>query len=108
MTAFVARAASEGLPALKQERAVVGYVSGRVQGVGFRWHVREAALRYDVRGDVRNLPDGRVEFRARGAPANVEKLIDSIRQGPPGARVDDVEMREWDAPAELSGFQVRF
>jgi acylphosphatase len=65
-------------------------VSGRVQGVGFRWFVREAARQRRLAGWVRNRPDGSVELEASGDDAAFREFIESIREGPPGARVDDV------------------
>ena len=82
------------------------FISGRVQGVGFRYHVRDAAQRYGVRGDVRNLPDGRVEMRATGG--DLEPFLGEVRTGPYGSRVDNVESRQVvDAP-EFDGFEIRF
>jgi acylphosphatase len=70
-------------------------VSGVVQGVGFRASTRDEALRYPgVSGWVRNLADGRVEAVFVGERAQVEKLVEWCRQGPPGSRVDDVEVVE--------------
>lgn len=65
-------------------------VSGRVQGVGFRWFVREAARQHRLAGWVRNRPDGSVELEASGDDTGFRQFIEIIRQGPPGARVDDV------------------
>ena len=66
-------------------------VYGRVQGVGFRWFVREKARRWGLTGWVRNQPDGSVEVAASGLPENLEGLLRDIRKGPPGSRVDDVQ-----------------
>lgn len=65
-------------------------VHGRVQGVGFRWFVREAARRRGVAGWVRNCADGSVELEASGTEPSLRELIAVIREGPPGARVDEV------------------
>ena len=72
------------------DRAVRLLVSGRVQGVGFRWFVRERARRLGLAGRVRNLADGAVEIVARGAESDVALLLEVVRRGPEGARVDDV------------------
>lgn len=63
-------------------------ISGRVQGVGFRWFVREEARRLGLAGWVRNLPTGDVELVAEGAPDALDALARTIGQGPPGARVE--------------------
>ena len=63
-------------------------VSGLVQGVGFRWFVRERARRLGLSGWVRNLPDGSVEVVAVGDDAQIELLKGELRRGPPGAVVD--------------------
>lgn len=65
-------------------------VHGRVQGVGFRWYVREAARRRGVAGWVRNRADGSVELEVSGTEPSLRELIAIIREGPPGARVDEV------------------
>ncbi len=72
-------------------RAVRLLVRGRVQGVGFRWFAREQARRCDLAGWVRNAPDGTVEIVAAGDPAYIDRFVDAVRRGPPGARVDAVE-----------------
>lgn len=65
-------------------------VTGIVQGVGFRWFVREKARRLGLSGWVRNLPDGSVEVAASGQPGQLELLRGELRRGPNGARVDGV------------------
>lgn len=65
-------------------------VRGRVQGVGYRWFVREAARKRRIAGWVKNLPDGCVEVEAAGEAASLQDLVASLREGPPGARVDDI------------------
>lgn len=63
-------------------------ISGRVQGVGFRWFIREEARRLGLAGWVRNLPTGDVELVAEGSPASLDVLARLIGKGPPGARVE--------------------
>jgi acylphosphatase len=63
-------------------------VSGIVQGVGFRWFVRERARRLGLSGWVRNLPDGSVEVVAAGDDGQLELLKEQLRVGPPGAVVN--------------------
>ena len=65
-------------------------VAGKVQGVGFRWFVRETALRAGVAGWVRNRADGRVEIAASGSDHAIAELFEAARRGPPGARIDHV------------------
>jgi len=65
-------------------------VSGRVQGVGFRWFVLERASLEGITGWVRNLPDGDVEVMAEGDAEAMDRFERAVRQGPRGARVDDV------------------
>jgi acylphosphatase len=66
-------------------------VRGRVQGVGFRWFVRERAREFGVRGWVKNRGDGSVEVRAAGQAADIERLRRALAGGPPGARVTAVD-----------------
>lgn len=70
------------------ERAYEGTVTGRVQGVGFRYFTREVAEELGLRGWVRNLPDGGVAFHAEGPERDVEVLVERLRQGPLCGRVD--------------------
>ena len=78
-------------------------VSGRVQGVGFRWFVREAAQSLGLGGWVRNLPGGEVEIEAQGEPESLSLLMERLRTGHPYARVDAVERREIARTSEEPG-----
>ena len=66
-------------------------ISGKVQGVGFRWFVKEKARRAGLAGWVQNRPDGSVELAVDGDDASVEALERAVHTGPPGARVDSVQ-----------------
>ena len=66
------------------------YVSGRVQGVGFRMATVDAARRIGVTGTVRNLLDGRVEAVIEGGQPQLDAMVDWLRSGPSTARVDDL------------------
>jgi len=80
-------------------------VSGRVQGVGFRFFARRAAESAGVAGWARNLPDGRVETVVEGEDSAVERYLEKIRRGPMGGRVDGVEVEEL-APEGMKGFRI--
>ena len=80
-------------------------VHGRVQGVGFRWWTRAQATRLGISGDVRNLPDGTVEVRARGRAGDLTKLASLLQEGAPGAQVARVDQTETSGvPAH--GFEI--
>jgi acylphosphatase len=81
-------------------------VSGRVQGVGFRWYARERAEQLGVAGWVRNLPDGRVELLLEGREGAVEAMLVWLERGPPAAHVRNVEVVERAAEG-LTAFDVR-
>lgn len=66
-------------------------ITGRVQGVGFRWFTRTSARGLEVRGAVRNRADGSVEVHAQGSEAALDRLEEALREGPPSARVRAVE-----------------
>lgn len=82
-------------------------VRGRVQGVGFRVHVRRVARALGLAGWVANEPGGRVHCVAEGARADLEQLLAAIRKGPPGAYVEDVRAEWLPATGELDAFEVR-
>ena len=81
-------------------------IRGRVQGVGFRYAMRHEAMRLGVSGWVRNRSDGSVEAVAQGEGDAIEALIAWARQGPPAARVSEVEITAAEDPP-YSGFELR-
>jgi len=81
-------------------------VSGRVQGVGFRYFTQDVAVREGVTGWVRNLPDGRVEARVEGEREAVIRLERAVRSGPRGARVDTVIVDDEEPTGAFAAFRV--
>ena len=82
------------------------FVSGRVQGVGYRFFVLETAQNLSLLGWARNLPDRRVEVVAEGERSRLESLAASLLEGPRGAHVTDVDV-EWMAPTgEFEAFRI--
>lgn len=79
-------------------------ISGRVQGVGFRYHFTRAARECGISGWVRNRRDGSVEAVVSGTPAAVEKITAWARQGPPHAAVTGFEMEA--ANGSFSSFET--
>ena len=79
-------------------------VSGRVQGVAFRWHAAQEAERLGATGTVRNLADGRVEAIVDDGP-RAEELIAWLRHGPPTAAVTGVETQAVDDTGR-AGFEI--
>jgi acylphosphatase len=65
-------------------------IRGKVQGVGFRWFVREEARRLGLSGWVKNLPTGAVEVAAGGQASSLERLRRALEVGPTGAGVSEV------------------
>jgi len=81
-------------------------VSGRVQGVGFRWSARAEAERLGVAGWVRNRPDGTVEAEVEGSPEAVQGMLAWLGHGPAGARVTGVDTRAVPVTG-TAGFEIR-
>ena len=82
-------------------------ISGRVQGVGFRYFTQDAAVREGVTGWVQNLPDGRVEALVEGDDEAVTRVERAIRSGPRGARVENVHVLDEEGSGTLKGFTIR-
>ncbi len=82
-------------------------ISGRVQGVNFRYYTMLAAGEYGVTGWVRNRIEGTVEVTAEGPRPKLERLLRFLHRGPTNARVEDIEV-EWSAATgEFDGFNIR-
>jgi len=90
---------------LKRSRLHILY-AGRVQGVGFRYTAKRAALEFEITGTVKNLPDGRVELVAEGERTELEAFAEAVRDsGLAGfIRAEDRAWRE--ATNEFRGFEI--
>ena len=82
-------------------------ISGRVQGVGFRWFAYDAAVREGATGWVRNLPDGRVEAWVEGDADAVTRVEAALRSGPRGARVETVNVELEPPTGRYSEFSIQ-
>jgi len=82
-------------------------ISGRVQGVGFRFSAFDEARRLGVTGWVRNTADGAVELVAEGDHPHLQRLLAWSHAGPPGALVTDVETQWLSPTGEFDAFRIR-
>jgi acylphosphatase len=82
------------------------HYQGHVQGVGFRYTVKNLARGFDVSGTVRNLPDGRVEVLASGDAEEVEEFLRAIRTSTLEGHIDHETCREVPRPDGLRGFSI--
>jgi len=87
---------------------VHAWISGRVQGVFYRASTHEKATSLGLKGWVKNLPDGRVELVAEGPPDKIEELLEWCQQGPPGARVTDIEVKHEKPTGEFADFSIHY
>jgi acylphosphatase len=84
-------------------------VYGRVQGVFFRYFVQDAARRLSLTGYVRNLARGdAVEVQAEGKKQQLNILLEQLKVGPPGARVERVEIQWADYSGRFDDFDIRY
>lgn len=88
-------------------RAKKYLITGRVQGVGYRYFVSRVARELHLAGWVRNLSDGRVEAYVAGPSAKLKQLEGELRIGPPRAEVRSVEAEEAPADVKIEGFHIR-
>ena len=91
----------------KKYRSVQGFVSGRVQGVGFRYFVMRRAQAEKLCGYVRNLNDGRVEFILQGEADSVSRVLEQIRVGPDYAQVSELQFADTDEIPRSVEFIIR-
>ena len=83
------------------------FFDGNVQGVGFRWLVKQLAKGFDVVGWVRNLPDGRVEMQASGEKTEVRDFIAAIGQSELRAHIRKQTELILPEPPAARGFEIR-
>lgn len=82
------------------------FISGEVQGVGYRFFAQRAAARHQVVGYVKNLSDGRVETLVEGSATQVEAFKHDLAAGPRFGRVDDIEELNLDPTGTYSTFRI--
>jgi acylphosphatase len=87
---------------------VHGFVSGHVQGVGYRYFAQDIAAQYDIQGWVRNVPDGRVEFVAEGRKGMLGDFIKAMQRGPVSGNVSGMDINWENYAGEFSSFRIRF
>jgi len=83
------------------------FYEGRVQGVGFRYTVRNEARGYDVAGWVLNLPDGRVQLHAQGEAEEVRAFLTGVLESELNSYIRKSEEREVPPDAGIKGFEIR-
>lgn len=84
------------------------FVTGRVQGVGYRDYAARQAKALGVTGWVRNMRDGRVEMLAQGEEDAMQRFLDACRSGPALARVDSIDSHPDNEERAAKGFTKRF
>jgi acylphosphatase len=90
------------------EVAIHAVVSGRVQGVGFRYSTQRIATKLGLVGWVRNLYDGTVEVRCEGPSNNVARFVRWLEKGPPGSHVVDVAKQKVPSLGTYRSFTIEF
>jgi acylphosphatase len=93
-------------PASVSEHRRTCLFSGNVQGVGFRYTVQNLAMQFDIRGYVRNTPDGRVELVMEGSDAQMNQLLDDINRKM-GTYIDQVDCSTNNPTGEFDRFDIR-
>ena len=83
------------------------FAKGRVQGVAYRAHAADEAMRLGLKGWVRNRRDGAVEAVVEGDDASVTSFVEWCRKGPPAARVQSVDAKDDVSTDALGPFEVR-
>lgn len=84
------------------------HVTGRVQGVGFRYHAMNLALEYHLTGWVRNLYNGGVEMEVQGEPEAVEHFVRHLDTGTNWIRIDNKSVADIQEIADETAFRIRY
>ena len=95
-----------GILLVSNSAALVAIARGRVQGVYYRAFTARTAVSLGLTGCVRNLPDHSVEIIAEGERKQLEQLVEQLKKGPPGARVDDLVASWSEYTGRYSDFSV--
>ena len=83
-------------------------VKGNVQGVNFRYYTQRQAIRFNITGWVRNLPDGSVAALFEGEEQDVEAMVQWCHHGPPSAQVTELIVQPEEYQGEFSSFSIKF
>ncbi len=83
-------------------------VSGKVQGVGFRYYTQMRAAQYGVTGWVKNMEDGSVEIIAVGQPEDLQLFIESVREGNPFSKVNNMEIHTREKTDPYPSFKIKY
>ena len=83
-------------------------ISGNVQGVFYRASCQDVAVKYGLKGWVKNLPNGQVEVLAQGNKQQIEQLIEWCKKGPPHADVTDVKTEWHDIQEQFVSFGIKY
>jgi len=92
---------------MNDKKSVHIFLSGRVQGVGFRAFIRKNAQSLDVNGWAKNLADGRVEAVFTGEKNKVNELINLVKEGPRFAKVNNIEIKD-EKYYEFNSFKIKY
>lgn len=93
-------------PEEHHHKAILALVRGSVQGVGFRYEARSVARSLGILGWIANLPDGGVETYAEGPDVAVNRYVQWLNHGPPGAHVDSLDISERIPKSKYTSFTV--
>jgi len=93
---------------VSEKKRLHAVVTGRVQGVGFRYFVQQHAAKLELTGWVRNQWDGSVELIAEGNHLGLQAFLKILYQGPSSATVMNVDFAWQTATGEFRGFRVKF
>jgi acylphosphatase len=83
-------------------------ITGKVQGVGFRYFVQKRAADFNIAGWVKNLPDGSVAVMAQGDETDMDTFIDHLKTGPSMSRVSKVSLNRMPEPEQFYDFRVKY
>ena len=83
-------------------------LSGRVQGVGFRYFAESRAEKYNIVGYVRNTINNKVEIICQGEEENLELFVKEVKKGPTFSAVTDVDIKEVEKPRTYNTFEIKF
>jgi acylphosphatase len=91
---------------MEVQKSVHIFVEGRVQGVGFRYFVKQLAEENNITGWVRNRYDDRVEITAQGNDNDLDQFISAVRAGPPSAQVTNLDLHWDDSKTRFGRFSI--